>query len=513
MARSKTHEEFSRDAKDITSNGYEILSDYTNAKTKIRIKHNVCGHVYDVLPHNFLKGRKCPNPSCRFAGVKKTNEEFLKEVYDAVGVEYTFIDEYVNSMRKLRAIHENCGNIYEVSPNTFLSKGARCPTCQKRKLKTTEEFKYEVFNIVGGEYTVVGEYINSATHVDVLHNACGRVNDVTPNRFLRGTRCPYCLPNSLKTTSEFLEIVHSLVGDEYEFYGEYINSQTRMDVLHKVCGHKYKVIPNNFTRGTRCPRCDGRFKTEDDFKNDLHTIINDSHEYLGGFVNYITHVNVRHKKCGFEYKTTPSNLFNGRGHGCRKCGQKATTEALKRSDEDFVKEVKKLVGVKYTFLEKYDVGGKKIRAIHNECGHIYNVEPRAFLEGNRCPKCRSSKGEVRIMDFLDSVGVGYIHQYRDVNCKNIRVLPFDFLVNHHDRKLIIEFDGEQHFKPVQIGRMSKEDAIKNYESQVLRDNIKNDFCIENDIPMLRIPYWDYENVEEIVFDNLVNHSILEEVFV
>ena len=62
------------------------------------------------------------------------------------------------------------------------------------------------------------------------------------------------------------------------------------------------------------------------------------------------------------------------------------------------------------------------------------------------------------------------------------LLKFDFYVNN---QYLIEFDGEQHFTHHNSG-WSNENNLKNIQQ---RDNIKNQWCRDNNIPLIRIPYW------------------------
>lgn len=60
------------------------------------------------------------------------------------------------------------------------------------KRKTNEEFQQEIKDMVGDEYTFLDTYVNTSTKIKVKHNICGNTYKVTPNHFLRGSRCPYC---------------------------------------------------------------------------------------------------------------------------------------------------------------------------------------------------------------------------------------------------------------------------------------------------------------------------------
>ena len=58
---------------------------------------------------------------------------------------------------------------------------------------------------------------------------------------------------------------------------------------------------------------------------------------------------------------------------------------------------------------------------------------------------------------------------------------------------MIEVDGEQHEKPIRFGGMSIEQANKNFIEQKRRDKIKDDYCLKNNIPLIRISYKDIDN--------------------
>lgn len=133
---------------------------------------------------------------------KKTTEEFKKEIYELVGDEYTLMDEYINCQTKVTMLHNKCGNEYKVKPNDF-QQGHRCPFCKNNnKRKTNKEFIQRVKDQVGNEYTFLEEYINSRTKLKVKHNSCSKVYSVKPADFLQGCRCPYCNNSKGETVIE-----------------------------------------------------------------------------------------------------------------------------------------------------------------------------------------------------------------------------------------------------------------------------------------------------------------------
>lgn len=115
---------------------------------------------------------------------------------------------------------------------------------------------------------------------------------------------------------------------------------------------------------------------------------------------------------------------------------------------------------------------------------------------NRCRYCSNteSAGERAVRLYLESLQIDYVQQKKFEDCADKRQLPFDFYLI--DQNILIEYDGEQHYWAV-FGEKSFQNTLKH-------DEIKNNYCKENDIPLLRIPYWEKGNIE-IIIDNFINN--------
>lgn len=77
-------------------------------------------------------------------------------------------------------------------------------------------------------------------------------------------------------------------------------------------------------------------------------------------------------------------------------------------------------------------------------------------------------------------------QYKFESCKDCRPLPFDFAINLDEVKLI-EYQGEQHYK-----------QTSNWDLKTIKKHEKENWCIENQVPLLRIPFWEFSNINEII---------------
>lgn len=149
----------------------------------------------------------------------------------------------------------------------------------------------------------------------------------------------------------------------------------------------------------------------------------------------------------------------------------------------------------------------KVSVKHETCGNIYKTSRNTILQGCGCPVCRESKGERRVRKYLLEKVFEFTSQYKLKNCRNVNPLPFDFAVSNNQNELscLIEYDGEQHFKPIEhFG------GEKGFQQRQHNDQIKNAFCKENNIPLIRIPYWDYDNIETILEKELTALGIIRE---
>jgi hypothetical protein len=118
--------------------------------------------------------------------------------------------------------------------------------------------------------------------------------------------------------------------------------------------------------------------------------------------------------------------------------------------------------------------------------HSFDVLPLEHLKGKRCPFDNESKGEKLVRVFLQKKGVEFTMYHRIKDCFSelngrCYTLPFDFYLPKTN--ILIEYDGEQHYKPVEIWG-----GEKGYENQKRLDAIKNRFAADNNITLIRIPF-------------------------
>ena len=149
---------------------------------------------------------------------------------------------------------------------------------------------------------------------------------------------------------------------------------------------------------------------------------------------------------------------------------------------------------------------KNLWVICPECGEKFITSFFSFRKhgGQRCPECTNleSHGERRVREWLENNNISFIPQYRFYDCRTTVPLPFDFYLN--ELNILIEYDGAGHYIPIRRGQMTYSDAVAALEQTQKRDTIKTDYCNANNIQLIRIPYWDFDNIEIILTNKLLN---------
>lgn len=214
------------------------------------------------------------------------------------------------------------------------------------------------------------------------------------------------------------------------------------------------------------------------------------------YINAHTKIKIICKKHG-EFEQTPNSHLNG--NGCPVCGRNNTILAKTFTKEIFIDKAKKVHGDKYDYsLVEYTHKDSQIEIICKIHGSFKQIANN-HLRGKGCSKCNSSRGELKVENWLKENNKNYINQKKFSNCKNIHQLPFDFYLPEYN--LCIEYDGELHFN-LPCWNKNKEKMKLIFEKTKINDKIKDEYCKNNNIHLLRIPYWDFNNIETILNDYL-----------
>lgn len=187
------------------------------------------------------------------------------------------------------------------------------------------------------------------------------------------------------------------------------------------------------------------------------------------------------------------NLIHG--HKCIDCSYEERGEE-KRHSTQYIKEyIEGINNNKLLNPEEYQGTFVRNLNILCSCGKIFTTSFSNYSRAgvNKCYSCscKESSGEQRIRKFLEYNNIEFIQEKRFVDCRDIKPLPFDFYLPKYN--LIIEFDGQHHFEEV---------GFANHEITKRHDAVKDQYCQSHNIDLLRIPYWEGSNIENIIVDKL-----------
>lgn len=329
-------------------------------------------------------------------------------------------------------------------------------------------------------------------------NVCGDIRDVQPRFILEGHGCVVCTARqrARKNTKNHTQFVAEMqeVNPNIEFLSEYKNNSSGIRCKCLIDGYEWDGVPHVLLQGHGCPECyrkKANRRNEDEFLSELGkrfpTVkLKSKYIRMGIKVDYECTV------CGYEWSAIPDTILNNPNSvGCPRCAGRGRV-----SEKEYANRVSKTNN-----LVEY-IGGfcgmeKHANFKCVKCGYEWHTTAASILQGKACPRCRMSHGAVKIEQYLKNHNITYEREYRFDDCKNERPLPFDFFVP--TLNMCIEYDGEQHFMPVRFGKNETDEHVeKKFASQKVNDDIKTNYCHENNINLVRIPYTDFNNINEIL---------------
>lgn len=286
-------------------------------------------------------------------------------------------------------------------------------------------------------------------------------------------------------------------------------SDAKINAICDYCGNKYSTCYVVLMDGRKivskdcCHNCTGKKASEislhkraQKYIGLAQKICEENNYILLTSVNNYTDI-----KMDIEYvcpkhgkqKTMLDNFIHG--HLCKICGYENTGNKL-RHDIGYVKEyIESINGNKLLNPEDYKDTFIRNLNILCSCGNIFTTSFSNYSKYgvNTCfpCSCKESIGEERIRKFLESNKIEYIQEKRFEDCRDKKPLPFDFYLPKYN--YVIEFDGQQHFEDIGYG---------NHKVTIEHDKIKNEYCKLHNINILRIPYWDGNNIEDIMSKEL-----------
>lgn len=204
--------------------------------------------------------------------------------------------------------------------------------------------------------------------------------------------------------------------------------------------------------------------------------------------------------CGENFEAKLYHIANGSTQKCKKCRSKAKQGKNSNHFKDLTgNKYGKLTVIKY--IGSIQVGETKGKILTRslwelkcECGNVIQRTTNELERNNihSCPNCKiTSIGEEKIKEILTNLNIEFICQYTFKDCKDKKLLPFDFYLPKEN--ILFEYDGLGHYKANEYGGWRTENSVKTTQ---YHDKIKNDYCKNHNIKLIRIPYYDYDKLNK-----------------
>jgi hypothetical protein len=280
------------------------------------------------------------------------------------------------------------------------------------------------------------------------------------------------------------EIINErLKNRNIKMIGQYknCNTHTKFLCLTPTCNNIWETKPGNVIGVCQsgCPECSiynhtVTNKTIDEKFSLLN--IERLSEYQG--MNKI--MTVKCKLDNHEWETRPGDILNS-GNGCPECSIRNKFRTNEYIDE-FIKNKS------FIRISNYTDTFTPVRWKCKLDNHEWETKFIEIRRGSGCPACKN-KTEKHIRNII-------VNEYKilDLKCQytiygNNREYDIDFYFERGGNKIAVEYDGEQHYKPVRFGGISLIQAQENYAKQIIRDSQLKKLCNQYNIHLLNIPFW------------------------
>lgn len=295
------------------------------------------------------------------------------------------------------------------------------------------------------------------------------------------TGCPKC-SGTYPLNNETVDL--KLINRSIKRIGEYTNNKEylKFQCLRDDCEYVWEANAGSvIAAGRGCPKCGGKIPLTNEIVDDR--IKNTNLIRLDDVGKSNKKINWKCTLDNYQWKATPNKALN-KGTGCPSCANNAklSNEIIDQRLIFLNKNIKR--------VENFISGGHKkilFQCQLAECKHKWLVSPISLLNTNiGCPVCNTpGKNEKLLLKILKNNKIAFEYHFYLKKLIQIETKIFvDFYIP--DANLIIELNGDQHYKPCRFQSMSKEAAELAFCRQVKRDNYLNNLCEKNNIDILWI---------------------------
>lgn len=479
---------------ELDKNGYTMLDEkeYKNSRTPFSII-DLKGYKYSVKFSSFINGKKnvyefSPSNPYTIDNIKLflKNNNYKNKLLSL---------DYKNNKTKMIFSCEVCGNPYEVCFANFRNNNiVRCKECSDSnnytKTLTEVECILKSYNL---SFIDKSEYSNSKVKVALvdtegykfLNNICGVQDSKNMEKF--SSYNPYTIDN-IKLWLLLNEFKNKLLSTEY------LESSTQLIFTCEDCGSEYKTTFLEFKNKsrTKCKKCSGGYKRD---KKDLEEAILILGNYNFTIIDKMEFINSKTKiniidEYGYKYYISLSDIIlyekeNGKINKFSKFNPHTIFNINLYLKLNNYKN--KLLSTEYISCETPLVFSCE------DCGKSFKVSFNHLRTANqvRCKICSKAESRLEMLtnQYLLNKNIEYCRQFKIDDCKDVLPLPFDFcILNNNNIEYLIECDGRQHYEVIDFFN-----GEEGFEYTKYHDEIKNKYCEDNNIKLIRLPYWEFNN--------------------
>lgn len=399
MPKKKTNDEFVVELKTKNSS-VQPLEPYVNSATKIQFECKNCGHIWSATPAHLLHGEGCPVCAREKVALKrKYSDEVYSSKLKRIHPNIEVIGEYINSKTKIEVHCAICDNTWNVVPSSLLH-GTGCPKCSKRYRRNTSEFKKEL-QTINPSISVVGDYKNAHTKIEVKCKRCGTVWFAEANSLLKGNDCPVCSHSQTSVAEQILFKAFALligidsvtsrnksaIGKELDVYIHDLHLAIEFGSWYWHSGR----IENDVEKERLCEKAGIHLITilegcpENEEIKGLKNVIR-YEKNISNEKDFLTIQALLLELCN-EYKLDHSIILEQWGN----IVEGAKEESRKKDAESFAKELA-LIKPDIEYIGEYTGVKDPVYVLCKNCGTKWHASSAYdLLHGHGCPKCANEQ--------------------------------------------------------------------------------------------------------------------------
>lgn len=334
-------------------------------------------------------------------------------------------------------------------------------------------------------------------------HGCWKCAGITP---------PWEKPRPQRMTSEeFFLRMKEIYGDRFDFSKSVFHGlKGTVDYECKDHGHQC----NNATtllNGKGCDYCSGRRFWGPDFERLARELHGDKYNYsqVGEIIKKSQLVTIGCPVHGPYQQRVDLHLL---GHGCPECyGQSNKWDAKERARR-FLEKAHNMHGEQFDYSEMNYVDKRTpIRIRCKKHDYWFTCKPDEHVHvrsGGCCPYCTAPNSELEVMLWLDAHGMKFEHNKPYPN--NDKTLPLlyitvDIYLEWHGEQIIIETNGQQHYKEVNLFKRKKRNLI----IQQHRDRYLRQYCKDEGITLLEIPFTEYDRIPSVLHEFFKDRGVYD----